>query len=138
VDGPLTLLALVQLCLIAMTPAVAALVGKAGPGKSLTVYFMLIIALGGCQALLWAYAAFVGGLVDSGVDSRERRLTLLQLGVPPLLFLALLAAQLAGRYESVALPIAVVAIAALAFLRRRLRRRASAGAAAAPPDEPAP
>jgi uncharacterized membrane protein len=74
VDGPLTFLALVQLCLVAMTPAVAALVGAAGPGKSLTVYFMLIVALGGCQALLWAYAAFVGDLVDAALDVRERRL----------------------------------------------------------------
>ncbi|MEA3063956.1 MAG: potassium channel family protein, partial [Sphingomonadales bacterium] len=83
VDGPLTLLALLQLCLIAMTPAVAALVGKAGPSKSLTVYFMLIVALGGLQALLWAWAAFAGGLVDAGVDARERRLTQLQLALPP-------------------------------------------------------
>jgi uncharacterized membrane protein len=133
VDGPLTFLALVQLCLIAMTPAVAALVGKAGPGKSLTVYFMLIVALGGCQALLWAHAAFVGNLVDVGVDARERRLMLTQLALPPLLFLALLVAQLAGRYESAALPIVIVAIAALAFVRR-LRRKA----AAAPPEVAAP
>jgi uncharacterized membrane protein len=138
VDGPLTFLALLQLCLIAMTPAVAALVGKAGPGKSLTVYFMLIVALGGCQALLWAYAAFVGGLVDAGMDARERRLMQLQLGLPPLLFLALLAAQLAGRYESAAPPIVIAAIAALAFVRR-LRRRAEAAASApaASPEDPA-
>jgi uncharacterized membrane protein len=130
VDGPLTFLALLQLCLIAMTPAVAALVGEAGPGKSLTVYFMLIVGLGGCQALIWAYAAFVGDLVDSGVDGRERRLTQLRLAVPPLLFLALLAAQLAGRYEGAALPIAIAALAALAFVRRLGRR--------APPPPPDP
>ncbi|MFL6843390.1 MAG: TMEM175 family protein [Allosphingosinicella sp.] len=126
VDGPLTLLALVQLCLIAMTPAVAALVGKAGPGKSLTVYFMLIVALGGCQALLWAHAAFIGNLVDIEVDARERRLMLFQLALPPLLFLALLVAQLAGRYEGAAAPIVIAAIAALAFIRR-LRRKAAPG-----------
>ena len=136
-DGPLTFLALLQLCLIAMTPAVAALVGEAGPGKSLTVYFMLIVALGGCQALLWAYAAFVGHLVDSGVGARERRLMLLQLAVPPLLFLALLVAQLAGLYENAAVPIAFAGIAALAMVRR-VRRKAAAGvretAAAAVPE----
>jgi uncharacterized membrane protein len=135
VDGPLTFLALVQLCLIALTPAVAALVGKAGPGKSLTVYFMLIVAIGGNQALLWAYAAFVGNLVDAGMDARERRLMQVQLVLPPLLFLALLAAKLAGRYENAAVPIALAAIAALAFVRR-LRRRAAAGAPAAPPEDP--
>jgi uncharacterized membrane protein len=124
VDGPLTFLALLQLCLIAMTPPVAALVGKAGPEKSLTVYFMLIVALGSCQALLWAYAAFVADLVDSAVGTRERRLTQLQLVLPPFLFLALLAAQLAGRYENAAVPIVAVAIAALALVRR-LRHRSS-------------
>jgi uncharacterized membrane protein len=137
VDGPLTFLALLQLCLIAMAPAVAALVGKAGPGKSLTVYFALIVALGGCQALLWAYAAFVGDLVDAGVDGRERRLMQIQLALPPLLFLALLVAQLAGRYENGAVPIVTAAIAALVFVRR-LRRRTGAGAGAAPPEEQAP
>jgi uncharacterized membrane protein len=139
VDGPLTFLALLLLCLVAMTPAVAALVGKAGPGKSLTVYFMLIVALGGCQALLWAYAAFVGGLVDSGMGARERGLMQLQLALPPLLFLALLAAQLAGRYESAAPPIVIAAVAALAFVRR-LRRRAAAaaGTPAMAPESPGP
>jgi uncharacterized membrane protein len=121
VDGPLTFLGLLQLCLIAMTPAVAALVGKAGPGKSLTVYFMLIVAIGGCQALLWAYAAFIGNLVDTGLDPRERRLMLIRLATPVLMFLALLLAQLAGFYQSAALPIVVAALAALALIRR-LRR----------------
>jgi uncharacterized membrane protein len=130
VDGPLTFLGLLQLCLIAMTPAVAALVGQAGPGKSLTVYFMLIVALGGCQALLWAYAAFIGGLVDSALDSRERRLILMRLATPAFIFLALLLAQLAGLYESAVLPIVVAGLAALALIRR-LRRSPAIRARAA-------
>jgi uncharacterized membrane protein len=124
VDGPLTLIALVQLCLVAITPAVAALVAQAGPARSLKVYFMLIVALGGAQALLWAYAAFVGGLADPGIGRRERNLMQLQLAVPPALFLALLAAELAGRYETAALPVVLAAVAAMAFVRR-LRRRAA-------------
>jgi uncharacterized membrane protein len=128
VDGPLTFLALLQLCLVAMTPAVAALVGEAGPGKSLTVYFMLIIGLGGCQALLWAYAAFVGGLVDTALDSRERWLIQLRLATPVLIFLALLVAQLAGLYESAALPIVVAGLAALALVRRLRGRPVSPAA----------
>jgi uncharacterized membrane protein len=127
VDGPLTFLALLQLCLIAMTPAVAALVGQAGPGKSLTVYFMLIVAIGGCQALLWAHAAFVGRLVDSALAPRERRLILLRLATPALMFLALLLAQLAGVYQSTSLPIVAAGLAALALIRR-LRRRAAPAA----------
>jgi uncharacterized membrane protein len=130
VDGPLTFLALLQLCLIAMTPAVAALVGEAGPGKSLTVYFILIVALGGCQALLWTYAAFIGGLVDSAIDSRERQLIQLRLATPALMFLALLLAQLAGIYQSTSLPIVAAGLAALALVRR-LRRRPAARAAPA-------
>lgn len=128
VDGPLTFLALLQLCLIAISPAVAALVGEAGPGRALTVYFMLIVALGGCQALLWGYAAFIGGLVDPAVGPRERRLTLLRLAIPPLLFLALLLAQLAGAYDNAALPIAIAGIAVLAFVRRLGRKAAAAPA----------
>jgi uncharacterized membrane protein len=128
VDGPLTFLGLLQLCLIAMTPAVAALVGKAGPGKSLTVYFLLIVAIGGCQALLWAYAAFIGNLVDGGLDSRERRLMLVRLATPVLMFTALLLAQLAGVYQSAALPIVIAAMGALALIRR-LRRKSGAGRA---------
>ncbi|HEX8240324.1 MAG TPA: TMEM175 family protein [Allosphingosinicella sp.] len=134
VDGPLTFLALLQLCLIAMTPAVAALVGEAGPGKSLTVYFMLIVALGGCQAMLWAYAAFAGGLVDSAIGPSERRLILLRLATPALMFLAMLLAQLAGLYQSAALPIAVAGLVALALVRR-LRRRPPAAAGADGGDE---
>lgn len=114
-----------------LTPPVAALVGEAGPGKSLRVYFMLIVAIGGCQALLWAHAAFVGGLVDEGVDARERRLTQLRLSVPPLLFLALLAAELAGGYEGTMAPLAIAGLALVAVLRL-LRRR---GARPAPGPE---
>ncbi|HEX8125859.1 MAG TPA: TMEM175 family protein [Allosphingosinicella sp.] len=118
VDGPLTFLALLQLCLIAITPAMAALVGEAGPGKSLTVYFSLIVAIGACQALLWAYAAFVGDLVDSSLDARERRMVQLRLTIPALIFAALLLAQLAGIYQSAALPIVVASLAGLVVFRR--------------------
>lgn len=143
VDGPLTFLALLQLCLIAMAPAVAALVGEAGPGKSLTVYFILIVALSGSQALLWTYAAFVGGLVDESLDLRERRLILARLAVPAVLFLALLLAQLAGLYDSAVLPIVVAALATLALVRRlRARRRrpdgAGGGVAALDEERPEP
>jgi TMEM175 potassium channel family protein len=123
VDGPLTFLALLQLCLIAITPAMAALVGEAGPGKSLTVYFGLIVAIAVCQTLLWAHAAFVGDLADSTLDLRERRLVLLRLIIPALIFVALLLAQLAGVYESAALPIAVVGLGCLAVFRRLRARR---------------
>jgi uncharacterized membrane protein len=123
VDGPLTFLALLQLCLVAMTPAVAALVGEAGPGKSLTVYFTLIVAIGSCQALLWAYAAFVGGLADAALDRRERGLIQLRLAIPVLIFVALLLAQLTGMYDSAALPVVVAGLAGLALVRRLRARR---------------
>jgi uncharacterized membrane protein len=127
VDGPSTFLALLQLCLIAMTPAVAALVGKAGPGKSLTVYFILVVALGGCQTLLWSYAAFAGGLVDASLDRRERLLILARLALPAALFASLLLAQLAGLYESASIPIVIAGLAALAALRRLRGRKAAPG-----------
>ncbi|MEO7826281.1 MAG: TMEM175 family protein [Allosphingosinicella sp.] len=123
VDGPLTFLVLVQLCLIALTPAVAALVGQAGPNRSLKVYFMLIVALGGCQALLWAYAAFVGDLADESLGRSERLQTQLRLSVPPAIFLALLAFELAGGHASTPLPL-VFAGLAVAAVTRVLRRRA--------------
>jgi uncharacterized membrane protein len=129
VDAPLTFLALLQLCLVAMTPAVAALVGEAGPGKSLTVYFTLIVAIGGCQALLWAYAAFVGRLVDPTLDLRERRLIQVRLTIPALIFLALLLAEVAGHYQSAAFPIVLAGLAGLALVRRLRGRKAAARAA---------
>jgi uncharacterized membrane protein len=130
VDGPLTFLVLVQLCMIALTPAVAALVGHAGPGKSLKVYFMLIVAIGGCQALLWAYAAFVGGLADPSLGMRERRLTQLRLSLPPVIFLGLLAAEVAGGYHTAVLPFIAAGVAVMAVMRRLGRRAARA----VPPD----
>lgn len=123
VDGPLTFLVLLQLCLIALTPAVASLVGEAGPTRSLKVYFMLIVGLGGCQALLWAYAAFVGGLADESLGRSERLRTLIRLSVAPAIFLGLLIAELAGGRNSAPLPI-VFAVLAVAAVTRFLRRRA--------------
>jgi hypothetical protein len=88
---------------------------------------MLIVAIGGCQALIWAYAAFAGGLADPGLSRAERWRTQMRLSIPPAMFLALLAAELArgGRGASV-LPFAVAAIAS-ATLLRLLRRRTRPG-----------
>jgi uncharacterized membrane protein len=125
VDGPLTFLVLLQLCLIALTPAVASLVGEAGPTRSLKVYFMLIVGLGGCQALLWAYAAFVGGLADESLGRSERLRTLIRLSVAPAIFLGLLAFELAGGRDSAPLPVVFAGLAVVGvtrFLRRRARR----------------
>jgi uncharacterized membrane protein len=130
VDGPLTFLVLLQLCMVTLTPPVAALVGEAGPGKSLRVYFMLIVALGGCQALLWVHAAFVGRLVDESLDERARRLIQLRLTVPPILFLALLGAELAMGYNGSMAPFAATAAATIVIMRllhRRVARPAADG-----------
>jgi uncharacterized membrane protein len=124
VSGPFTLLALLQLCLIAATPAVAQLVATAGPAKAIKVYFMLIVALGTVQALLWAYAAFVGGLADQSLSGAQKRLLLLQLSIPPAMFLALLIANLAGAYDNAALPVVILGVVAVALLRRRTRKMA--------------
>jgi uncharacterized membrane protein len=122
VDGPLTALALVHLCLVAITPAVAELVAMAGPAKAMKVYFILIVAIGAVQAFLWGYAAFVSRLVDASLGLAERRLIQLQLVVPPVMFLALLLARLSGSYESAAMPVILGGFALMMLVRRRLRR----------------
>jgi uncharacterized membrane protein len=105
VDGRFTLLALVQLCLVAATPAVANLVAMSGPGKATKVYFMLIAAIGLLQSLLWAYAAFVARLADEGIDGRTRRLMQMRFALLPAIALALLIENLAGHPDTAA-PIA--------------------------------
>jgi uncharacterized membrane protein len=139
VDGPLTVLSLVQLCLVAITPPVAALVGEAGPGKAIKVYFLLIAAIGAVQALLWAYAAFAAHLTDPRLPTGETRLIQIQLAVPPLMFVALFAAEMMGSYESALLPVGIAGIAIMSLIRRRLRAaRRVAEAASGEGASPAP
>jgi uncharacterized membrane protein len=135
VDVPLTVLALVQLCLVAITPAVAALVGHAGPPKAMKVYFLLIAAIGTVQALLWAYAAFVGRLTDPRLTAGEARLIQIQLAVPPLMFMAVFAAAVLGGYDAAVLPVIILGIAAMSLVRRRLAAAGKAAAVAPPPGD---
>jgi uncharacterized membrane protein len=73
IDGPATALALTLLLFIGLVPAAAGLVSEHGPTKGIQPYLILVSAIAVVQAALWIYAAFIGGLVDAGVSSRERR-----------------------------------------------------------------
>ena len=63
----------------------AALVAEFGPAKALRAYLLLIATIGAVQALLWAYAAFPGRLVDDTIDRRERFLVLVRYLIAPVL-----------------------------------------------------
>ena len=123
IDTPATILSLMLLLLVAMAPATAALVAAHGPIKAIRVYLILVSAAGGVQALLWGYAAFVGGLVDATIGRHERITILGRLLVAPVLFGVWAAFQHEGRGP--AEPSLLVALAGVILVGRRLldRRR---------------
>ncbi len=72
-DTGLTVLNLLVLGLIALSPAAAELLYEYGPrGVGLQVYIGLIGATGMAQALVWGYASLVGKLITEAVPTRLR------------------------------------------------------------------
>lgn len=72
IDGPGTALSLILLLVVALVPAAAALVSEHGPAKGMSVYFLLTLSIATVHTLLWAYASFLGDLVDSAIPRRVR------------------------------------------------------------------
>lgn len=114
VDAPATLISLLLLLLVAIAPAFVSLIADYGPKRAAPYFYGLIATIGFVQAALWAYAAFLGDLVDGAVNRPERLLTLLRLLIAPLLFAITLA--LGGASPSAA-PILVAVVLALAIRR---------------------
>ncbi|HEY1604403.1 MAG TPA: TMEM175 family protein [Allosphingosinicella sp.] len=127
IDMPVTVLALLLLCLIAATPAVAELLVRFGDGRAMKIYLILIVAIGSAQALIWGYSAFVGRLVDPSIAMDERLLTQVEMMIPPAIFLALLSTQGSNLFQPYGWPLVFVALAlglgTTTVLRRRVKNR---------------
>ncbi|CAN5558609.1 TMEM175 family protein [soil metagenome] len=118
VDGPFSVLTLLFLCLIGLTPFATALMAEQGPAKSMKVYSILVGSTGAVQALLWSYAAFWRNLLDAAVSRSERWITLVAFLTLPLMFCISGLVVRPGGSEYALLP-----VAGLAFFVGRMRRR---------------
>lgn len=122
VDGPYTVLTLLFLCLICLTPFAAALVAEHGPGRAIKFYSFLVASTGIAQALLWGYAALGRDLVYPEIARQERWFMLAGLALIPLLFgvSGLILGSGAGGWT-------VAPMVLIAVVMGRLRRRLMAG-----------
>jgi uncharacterized membrane protein len=95
VDGPLTMLTLVMLCLVALLPAVVHGVYSPGDDEApFRLYAGMMIACGLANAAMWLYATMRDGLMAPEVSRSYRvQRVIVTLGLPlvflPALFLSL-------------------------------------------------
>lgn len=120
VDAIATGLSLALLLFVGLVPAAAALVSEHGPTKGLPAYLALVAAISGTQTILWIYAAFAGGLVDSALPTGDRLIRAVILFIPFVIFGSLLGLGTNNLSPLAIVPIIFVAIAAR-LLRRRLK-----------------
>jgi uncharacterized membrane protein len=84
-NGPLTVLNLLVLGLVALVPAGAQLIYEYGPhGVALQTYIALIGSVGVAQALLWGYASMVGRLIHEHIPMQLRLVTFLTMLLAPI------------------------------------------------------
>ena len=120
-DGVLTTLNFLVLALIALAPFVCEFITDYGPKPEvMSIYGLMVAAIGTTNAALWGYAAFIGGLVDPALDRRSRLFVLIGLFVASLTVGLLIVAEQTGSPVLIFAMLPVVAV--LAFLRRRLHR----------------
>jgi len=120
VDGVATGLSLALLMFVGLVPAAAALVSEHGPTKGIPAYLVLVATISGIQTMLWAYAAFAGGLVDDALPTSDRIIRAVILFVPFLVFGFLLVVGTTDLSPLSVVPIVLVAVGAR-LLRRRLK-----------------
>ena len=90
VDGPVTVLTLVMLGLVALLPPATRLINAyAAYPTARVLYAGLVVAIGASVALLWGYAALVAKLVSAEVGHGLRWFLLLLIVFTPPLFLLL-------------------------------------------------
>jgi uncharacterized membrane protein len=94
VTGPVTILTLVMLCLIALMPiGTRAMIAKEATDLPFHLYTAIMFASGLVNAALWTYASFAPGVMHADVPARYRwTRTLGSLAMPgmfaPLMFIA--------------------------------------------------
>lgn len=122
VDGPATALSLLLLLFIGLVPAAAALASVHGLAKGMPVYLLLVATIAGVQSALWAYAAFLGNLVDSSISYRDRVIRTALLLTPLVIFGYLFAVPATSLSLWTASPLIVLVVVAR-ILRRRMSAR---------------
>lgn len=130
VDRIATCLALLLLFLVAVVPAMAALIGAQGPAKSMPVCFLLIAAISVVQLALWTYAALIADLADASLDRHDRIAQAIRFALPLLIFGSMAAANLSGAAIVSPLTLAMVAAAIvvgrlLLWRQRQARKKAA-------------
>ncbi len=95
-DGVLDVLNLLMLGLLGLLPLGTVLLWEKPSASSSLLYIGLVAAIGVAHAVGWAYAAFIGKLVDPAIRLPARLYVLFSSGVLPGLICALLLSSLAG------------------------------------------
>ncbi len=122
VDRVITGLALLLLCLVTGAPMVAQAIADHGLAAALPLYVLLVAAIAGCQALMWAWAMGVPGAIHPALGIAERRRELLRFSLPAVVFGCLFGASATGLVTIAADSLAAAAVA-LAIGRAILLRR---------------
>lgn len=117
---------LLLLAAIALMPFATNLIYSFGPhGETLTIYLGLVATAGLLQGLVYGYAAFINGTLESTISRPRRVLAFLSMILLPGI-VCLTALTLTGGGSSSGLMITVVVIAVLIGGRRWLDRRLAA------------
>jgi uncharacterized membrane protein len=127
VDGPLTVLTLAMLCLIALIPAtIRSLYVDSGGDARFRLYGLTMFVCGVLNSAMWWYAAFRPGLMMSSISKHERIVRSATTTTLPILFLPVLLMP-ADRFATIMLPLlAVVVIVRRVLLPRWQKRRKAA------------
>jgi uncharacterized membrane protein len=108
VDGPLTILTLALLCLIALIPATISTLYLQGGGEAgFHLYGWTMFACGIVNLCMWAYAASRADLMIEGVSKRDRWIRVAYTAAFPVLFLPVLILP-SDRFATVMLPLVIL------------------------------
>lgn len=126
VDGPLTALTLVMLCMIALVPvALHGIAVEAGAGVAIRFYALIMMLCGIANSAMWFYASFRPGLMLEAVPLAERRIRSAMTLSIPLIFGIMLVTP-PDSFTTVLLPAVVVVAVLRRFVLPRYTRRVAA------------
>jgi len=125
VDGVITLLNLVLLGLVGLTPFVVLMIAEAGPPRALPFYLIAVGAVFASIALIHAWVMFRPRLFHAGVDRTAFRITALFQTIMAVAFIAMGGWALWQHrpVDSTLFPVVVLLIAIAQRTMRRHRRR---------------
>jgi uncharacterized membrane protein len=126
VDGVITLLNLVLLGLVGLTPFVVRMIAEAGAGRALPFYLIAVGAVFASVALIHAWVMFRPRLFHAGVDRSAFRMTAFFQAVMAIAFVALGSWALWQRRPvdgTLFSTVVIILAVAQRMLRRRRRRR---------------